>query len=159
MSNVTVTASGVKSKHKMSVADNENEDDAPKKCKVGTRKTSSMPKCDKRGIIKDVCFFFVGKNGGKKLGKDEPLVPACTTGAFDRLEERAKVTKKQRVKQLVQSGIDLVAKEAHYHKSCRTTFNNETRNFERQREDLPNHFHKKAFACVNAFIKSEVIRK
>ena len=42
----------------MSVADNENEDDAPKKFKVGTRKTSSMPKCDKRGIIKDVCFLW-----------------------------------------------------------------------------------------------------
>ena len=56
-----------------------------------------MPKSDKQGQLKGVCFFC-GKKRRKKQGNEEYLVKVSTCGGFDRLEQRAKHTKNVRVK-------------------------------------------------------------
>ena len=95
-----------------------------KKSKVETRRTSSMPKSNEQGYLKGLCFC--GKKRRKKLQKEDPLVPANSSGGFERLEERAKYTTNERVKSLIRCGINIISKEADYNKACRIDLNNET---------------------------------
>lgn len=144
---------------KRPTSDKESSVQVSKKPKIETRKASCMPKSDKHGLLKGVCLFC-GKKRRKKRGNEERLSSADTSGGFDRLEQRAKHTTNERVKSLMQSGIDIISKEAEYHKSCRTDFNNETDkylNMSTKQGHGPTYFHQKALDSIEKFIETEVI--
>ena len=58
----------------------------------------------------------------------------------------------------MRSGVDLIAKEAEYHKSCRAQFLIETENKDKAPDGGSSHFHHKiAFASLVSYIQNEVI--
>lgn len=77
---------------------------------------------------------------------------------MESLRQRENQSKNERVKSLIQSGVDLIAKEAEYRKSCRIQFLNETADQDEPRQQRQS-YHKDAFANLVAFIQCEVLEK
>ena len=70
------------------------------------------------------------------------------------------IPKNYSLKGLVPSGVDLRAKEAEYHKSCRVEFLRETDCQEKTAAlNVPRIFHKKAFESIKYYIANEVVLK
>ena len=84
----------------------------------------------------------------------------ATVAGCQSLRERVEFSKNERIKSLVMSGVDLIAKEAEYHKSCRQAFLKET---DKQDESPENpsskSCHKTAFAFLLPFVQEEVLTK
>lgn len=76
------------------------------------------------------------------------------------LRQRVEFSKNERIKSLVRSGVDLVAKEAEYHKSCRQTFLKETgKQDETVEKASSKSCHKTVFASLLSFVQDEVLKK
>jgi len=103
-------------------------DDEPtaKKASIQTRRCSVLPKSDQQGLLKGTCIFC-GKSHKKKNGKEEPRLKIATVAGCESLCHQVKSSKNERInKSLIRSGVDLIAKEAEYYKSCRVQFLRET---------------------------------
>ena len=103
--------------------------------------------------------IFCGKSRKKKSGKEEPRLKVATLAGCESLCQRVKYSENERIKSLIRSGIDLIAKEAEYHKSCRVQFLRETD--DQDRTTVPasssQSYHKRAFESVLTFVQNEVI--
>ena len=138
-------------------------DDEPttKKAYIETRRSGLLPKSDQQGLLKRSCIFC-GKSRKKRNGKEEPRPKVSTVAGCESLGQRAINSKNERIKSLIRSGVDLIAKEAEYHKSCRVLFLRETDldNEEKPREvSSSQSYHNSAFASLVSFIENEVLRK
>ena len=124
-----------------------------------TRRSSAFPKSDGQGILKGTCIFC-SKSRKKKNGKDEPRLKVATIAGCESLYHRAKFSKNEHIKSLVRSGVDLIAKEAEYHKSCRVQFLKDTDKQETPMETTSSQScHKMVFASLLSFIQDEVFAK
>ncbi|CAB4021739.1 Hypothetical predicted protein, partial [Paramuricea clavata] len=124
-----------------------------------TRRSSAFPKSDRQGILKGTCIFC-SKSRRKKNGKDEPRLKVATIAGCESLYHRAKFSKNEHIKSLVRSGVDLIAKEAEYHKSCRVQFLKDTDKQDKPMETTSSQScHKMAFASLLSFIQDEVLAK
>jgi hypothetical protein len=132
---------------------------AEKKTKLDTRQTSSMPKSDGRGLLKSECMFC-GKARRKRRGVEEPLLKVATTFGTESLRKRAQHTKNERIRSLLRTEVDLVAKEAVYHKSCRAEFDTETNcdATPKPATESRNYFHKVASEATYSYIKEDVLQ-
>lgn len=136
-------------------------DDGPiaKNACIETRRCSVMLKSDQQGLLKGTCIFC-GKSRKKRKGKEEPRLKVATVDGCQSLYQRVKSSKNERIKSLLRSGIDLIAKEAEYHKSCRVQFMLEADAQDRPSEGSSSHScHKKAFSSLLSYIQNEVIIK
>ncbi len=136
---------------------------APKKVCIKTRRCSALPKSDQQGLLKGSCIFC-GKSRKKKNGREEKRFKIATTAGCESLVQRANASKNERIKSLIQSGEDLIAKEAEYHKSCRLDFLKETATSARETATSTVHessssCHKRAFRSLQSYIQNEVIGK
>lgn len=85
--------------------------------KPETRVRSSMPPSDRKGILRGSCIFcpVQQKTVNRKV---EPLSDCRTKDGCDAIVEAAPRSSNERLKALLTGGVDLIAKEAQYHKSC-----------------------------------------
>lgn len=126
-----------------------------KKPRSETRSHSSLPQTDKQGILKGKCVFC-GKARKKKKGKEESLFAIATKEGCDTLVQRAPLSQNSHFKSLILGGVDLIAKEAEYHGSCRVQFMHETEKHDHNTA-TPVALHKNAFASLCSFVRMEVI--
>lgn len=126
-----------------------------KKVKVETRQSSSLPKSDQQGLLKGTCIFC-GKSRKKFKGKEEPRVAVATVSGCQSLSKRAELSSNDRIKSLIRSGVDLIAKEAEYHKSCRVQFDKQTVHEEATKSQSYNR-HKQTFESLCKFVEDTVI--
>ncbi len=110
-------------------------------------------------MLKGACIFC-GKSRKKRNGKEELMLKVATIAGCQSLHERAKFSKNERNKSLVRSGVDLIAKKAEYHKSCRQKFLKETDIRDKPAEETSSKScHKTAFASLLSFVEDEVLTK
>ena len=132
---------------------------ATKKACIETRRCSVLPKSNQQGLLKGSCIFC-GKSRKKRNGKEEPRLKVSTVVGCESLCQRVNKSKNERIKSLIRSGVDLIAKEAEYHKSCRVQFLRETDVQENPTEEGSSQsYHNRAFASLLSFIQDEVLRK
>ena len=86
-----------------------------------TRRNSSMPSSNTEGLLKGSCIFCntVRKTINRKV---EPLSDCLTKDGCKSIYAAAPRSNNERIKALANSEVDLIAKEAQYHKSCRRQF-------------------------------------
>ena len=126
---------------------------------IETRSCSTMPKSDDQGLLKGTCIFC-GKARKKRRGKEESRLKISTSDGCESILQCVKYSKNEGLKALVLSGVDLRAKEAEYHKSCRVEFLRETDCQEKTAAlNVPRIFHKKAFESIKSYIANEVVLK
>ncbi|XP_030837116.1 uncharacterized protein LOC105437992 [Strongylocentrotus purpuratus] len=135
----------------------DEEQPAKRQC-IQTRRCSVILKSDQEGLLKGTCIFC-GKGRKKKHQREEPRLKIATVGGCETISQRVRYSNNERIRSLIWSGVDLIAKEAEYHKSCRISFLKETE--DRCPSEDGSHFvsHKKAFASTIAHIQDEVIEK
>ena len=105
-------------------------------------------------MLKGKCIFC-GKGRKKKNGKDELTLKVATIAGCQSLHQRAEFSKNERIKSLVRSGADLIAKEAEYHKSYRQTFLKETDKQDELAEKTSSKTcHKAAFASIDHLLSA-----
>ena len=80
----------------------------------------------------------------------------ATVAGCQSLNDRAERSNNDRVKALIHSGVDLIAKEAEYHKSCRVQFDKETEN-KPKLSTAPRQYHNSAFISLCNFVQHEII--
>ncbi len=88
---------------------------------IQTRRNSSMPPSNPEGLLKGSCIFCntVRKTINRKV---EPLSDCLTKDGCESIYAAASKCNNERIKALANSAVDLIAKEAQYHKSCRRQF-------------------------------------
>ena len=130
--------------------------DEPPQKKAETRRSSSMPESDSRGLLKGSCIFctVVRKTINRKV---ERLSDCLTKDGCDAIVAAAPRSSNERIKSLVLSGVDLIAKEAQYHKSCRREFFREFDNQPESTETSNKQLHKATFEALSQLIEEYVI--
>ena len=126
--------------------------------RIITRQCDVLPQYNEEGLLKGTCMFC-GKARKKKSGKEEPRQKILTFAGCNMLYERAQLSQNERVKSLLTSGVDLIAKEAEYHKSCRLQFMTETAGLTDINATTANSFREPALLCIFEFIQKEVIEE
>ncbi len=134
-----------------------SESPAAKTSRIETRRYSVIPKSDQQGLLKGKCIFC-GMSRKKRSGKEEPRTLISTIEGCNTLAERADSPKckNERIKSLVRSGVDLIAKEAEYHRSCRATFLKETDASDRPTTSTST-YHSRAFVSLCSDIQRDVM--
>jgi len=142
---------------KRSSTDSHNKSPAKK---PKTRRTSSMPSSNDKGLLKDSCIFcnVPRKTVNRKV---EPLSECLTVDGCASIVSAASRSSNDRIKDLVRSGIDLIAKEAKYHKSCRREFFKEVGGTHSKNEDDVSNrqLHITTFGTISALIEKEMIEE
>ena len=132
--------------------------DEPPSKKPETRKLSSLQKNDAKGLLKGYCIFC-GKVRKTINQKPETLSDCLTTDGCDKILAAASRSTNERIKALVSGGIDLIAKEAQYHKSCRRVFFKEAEGLQQMQaaQATNRQLHADTFITIAGFIETEVI--
>ena len=92
--------------------------------------------------------------------KVEPLSDWLTTDGCDHaIITAAPRSSNQRLKALVTSGVDLIAKEAQYHRSCRSEFFKEFEAVTKAADMSNRSLHATTFGTISDLIEIEVIVK
>lgn len=90
--------------------------------------------------------------------KVEPLSDCQTKDGCEKIVAAASYSTNERIKSLVSGGVDLIAKEAQYHKSGRCEFFKEVEGRPLQTAQATNRqLHADTFSTIAAFIDTEVI--
>lgn len=92
-------------------------------------------------------------------GKEEPRQPVRTMGGCESLHQKAQFTQNERVKSLLRTGVDLIAADAWYHRSCRAKFLIEGNQTGQREMRVPQNYHKDTFASICEYIQDEVFEK
>ena len=139
-----------------------DEEPPAKKVSIETRRSSLLPPCDHQGLLRGTCIFC-GNSRKKKNGREEQRVKILTVSGCETLVQRAKLSNNERIRSLIRTGVDLIAKEAEYHKSCRMQFLKKLKKTEDSNEpndkSSPLSFHTRAFESVIDYIKKEVLMR
>ena len=124
-----------------------------------TRTTSSLPKTYDRGLLKGSCIFC-GKKRKIVNGTEEKLSNCETQNGCEAIFSNARNSNIERISSLARSNVDLIAKEAQYHKTCRRQYFYDTGAQTVQQGPSTNRqLHATTFEIVVAFIETEVIQK
>lgn len=94
-------------------------------------------------------------------GKVEKLSDCLTKDGCEKIIQAAPFSTKERIKTLVSGGIDLIAKEAQYHKSCRRDFFKEmdSQGISEPAETSSRKVHSETFNTIAELIQNEIISK
>lgn len=133
--------------------------DEPPSKKPQTRERSSLPSSDPKGLLKGSCIFCPVARKTVK-GKVEKLSDCLTKDGCEKIISAAPFTTNERIKALVSGGIDLIAKEAQYHKSCRRDFFKEMEsqgNSESSSDTSTRKLHSETFSTIAELIQNEII--
>ena len=136
----------------------ESSDEPPLK-KPETRRRSSHPQNDVKGLLKGSCIFC-GKARKTSNQKAEILSDCLTKDGCDKILAAATQSTNERMKALVSGGIDLIAKEVQYHKSCRRDFFKDVEGPRQMQaaQATNRQLHADTFNTVAAFIETWVIK-
>ena len=88
---------------------------------IQTRRDSVMPSSNTEGLLKGSCIFCNTARETINL-KVEQLSDCLTKDGSKSIYEAASKVNNERIKALVNSGVDLIAKETQHHKSCHRQF-------------------------------------
>ena len=121
-----------------------------------TRSVSELPKSDQQGLLKGACIFC-GLSRKKLKGREEQLYKISTLEGSRSLKTQAPFSGNERIKSLMRSGVDLIAKEAEYHKTCRVQFDNETKQALASTNEMPTlrQCHQLAFITLKNFVEEQ----
>ncbi|XP_041481075.1 uncharacterized protein LOC121428475 [Lytechinus variegatus] len=133
-------------------------DDPPLQTQHKRRRSSGNYKSDQQDLLKGSCIFC-RKVRKKRKGKEEPRIPICTTEGCSTIYNRAESSTNERLKLLIRSQVDLIAKEAEYHKSCWLTFLKETEDIHVPTSSQSHTYHKRSLASLMKYIEEEVVHK
>ena len=94
-------------------------------------------------------------------GKEERLSDCLTKDGCEKIVAAAPISTNERIKALVSGGIDLIAKEAQYHKSCRRDFFKEmdSQGISKPSETSNRKVHSETFNTTAELIQNEIISK
>ncbi|KAJ8031889.1 hypothetical protein HOLleu_25241 [Holothuria leucospilota] len=124
--------------------------------KPETRCRSSMPPSDAKGLLRGSCIFCTVQRKTIKR-KVEPLSDCLTKDGCDAIITAAPRSSNERVKALVANGIDLLAKEAQYHKSCRRDFFKEIEVAPKTADMSSRRLHATTFEAISGLIEIDII--
>jgi hypothetical protein len=122
-----------------------------------TRRNSSMPSSNTEGLLKGSCIFCntVRKTINRKV---EPLSDCLTKDGCKSIYAAAPRSNNERIKALANSEVDLIAKEAQYHKSCRRQFFKQVEGATLKNKDVSTRqLHSTTFDALSALIEKDVI--
>jgi len=129
----------------------------PPSKKPETRRRSGLAPSNERGLLKGTCIFcpVVRKTVNRKV---EPLSDCLTKDGCDAIFEAAPRSSNTRIKALVAEGVDLIAKEAQYHKSCRREYFKEAEGAEIKNTEISSRqLHSQTFRTLSDLVQKEVI--
>jgi hypothetical protein len=118
-----------------------------------------MPSSNTDGLLKGSCIFCnaVRKTINRKV---EPLSDCLTKGGCESIYAAAAKGNNERIKALANNAVDLIAKEAQYHKSCRRQFFKQVEGATLERKEVSNRqMHSTTFDTISALIEADVIGK
>ena len=121
-----------------------------------TRRRSSMPTSYAKVLLMESCIFcpLVHKTINRKV---EPLSDCLSKDGRDSIYANAHRSSNERVKALVHSRVDLIAKEAQYHKSCRRDLFKQVVGTIQKKEDVSNRqLHSAAFGAISVIIERDI---
>ena len=113
------------------------------------------------GLLKGSCLFCPLKRK-KNHGKEEPLSGCLTDDGVQSIKKAVHATTNERVINVLGTGVDLIAKEVQYHKSCRREFFKEAEKLNSKQcvgEQSSRKIHSKSWDSLAKFIETEVIEK
>ena len=123
-----------------------------------TRRNSSMPSSNTEGLLKGSCIFCntVRKTINRKV---EPLSDCLTKDGCKSIYAAApRLSNNERIKALANREVDLIAKEAQYHKSCRRQFFKQVEGATLKNKDVSTRqLHSTTFDALSALIEKDVI--
>ena len=124
-----------------------------------TRQRSAMPASDVKGLLKGSCIFCTVKR--KTLNRAiEPLSDCLTKEGCEAILSAATQSNNKRINALANSGVDLIAKEAQYHKSCRREFFKEVESVTKAANNPSlRSVHSTTFDAISDLINVEIIGK
>lgn len=126
---------------------------------VSTRSSTNMLHTGKRGLLSKACIFC-GSSRKKRNGVEEKMCVVMTKEGADSIKEAILKEKDPRLLPIIETGGDLIAKEAKYHKSCRRTYVREPEYNEKPRTSLTcRSIHADAFNSLKEFIELEILHK
>lgn len=137
-----------------SVSTSQNE---PASKKPETRCRSSLTPSNEKGLLRGSCIFcpVVRKTVKRKV---ETLSDCLTKDGCDAIFQAAPRSKNDRIKALVAEGVDLIAKEAQYHKSCRRDYFKEAGVVDNANANITSRrLHSQSFNTISDLIQKEVI--
>ena len=117
-----------------------------------------MPPTDENGFLRGSCIFCTVRR--KTIHKRvEPLSDCLTRDGCDAIIAAAPSSSNEHVKALAFSGVDFIAKQAPYHKSCRREFFREVEGSTKAAEmsNARKTLHAIAFQAISTLIEKEVI--
>ena len=142
---------------------NSQNTEEPSAKKPDTRSRIGIPKEDSRGILAAVCIFC-GKSRKVIKQKEEALSECLTEDGCAKVMAVAAKSTNQRIKGLCglhDEGNRLIAKEAHYHKSCCRDYFKDAERLQQETEErdqaTSRQIHAETFESISAFITTEVI--
>ena len=123
-----------------------------------TRQRTFLPATDEKGLLKGTCLFC-GKVRKKWNGVDEKLSECLTADGRDAIFAAAPRSNNEQVKSVVRGEVDIIAKEAQYHKSCRRLFFKEADQSVEQSATprTDRKLHAETFETMRRLIETEVI--
>ena len=125
-----------------------------------SKKQKNMAEDNSMGSLQGSCVFCHVKRK-KTRGKEEPLSEALTEDAVVKLRQLAHLSANDRLKEILNSGVDLVANRMQYHRSCRRAFLRAVETAPSTSDTAPSplkkEFHTLAWKSLSKFIESDVI--
>ena len=102
-------------------------------------------------------MHFLRIESKEQKGREEKPYKISTAECCQTLKRQAPFSNNERIKTLVRSDEDLIAKEAEYHKTCRVQFNNETKQAATHCETPSvRKCHQLAFSSLKSFMEEQV---
>lgn len=148
-SNFTNTSILLKRQHPV---DDHTATSSPKQRRTSGESSSRLLPADK--------CLFCDKNRIKKLTREENLVKCLTKTSEQSIKTAAETRQDLDILRKVQ-GVDLVAKEAHYHPSCRKQYTRTLQRHQQSNKDSKSieeqNAHKAAFEYISKHVKESII--
>ena len=133
--------------------------ESPESTTVSTRSSTNMLRTGERGLLADACVFC-GLSRKKRNGVEEKLSLVMTKEGADLIKEAILKRKDPLLLPIIETGGDLIAKEAKYHKSCRRTYVRELEHNEDPRSSATcRSVHADTFKSLKEFVELEILQK
>ena len=123
-----------------------------------TRSSSGMITTGKEStnLLDAVCIFC--NRSRKQINKrDESLCKCKTEDGVARIKDDAKNSNNEHLIRLLDSGVDLIAQEAYYHKSCRKLFDKAVKNNKKEDASGSRTMHNVAFNRLEVELRKQII--
>ncbi|CAL4062288.1 unnamed protein product [Meganyctiphanes norvegica] len=126
--------------------------------KLKTQRSCEVSSSNTTDLLKGFCIFCLVKRKTIKR-KVEPLSDCNTPDGNKAIIDAAPRSKNERLKAIVSPGIDLIAKEAQYHKSCHRKFFHEIKYVPKTSYSSIRYLHTTTFQAISDIIELQIIER